>query len=268
MWKNSELEYAINEDGDRAVKMVIGSNMLPHITIDTYQMFTSDAYEENEVDYFVNESGYDLEPDDLDISYGDHAKVVETLAEWCRDAVGAMCAEHGVAEVGEVVSTFSPAAYNFATDSFEAEYTLNLSALMRWGRQREEWGGERLEDAVDSYLRERYSSCDGFISYVIPALDGRYHGDRLATLVWGLFHAWMEFEFDQEAWFYAMLEDDYTLWSDFVTFKFTADGYEKNREAVALSGDYWLVPEEYSEECKQLRADHEAIQAQTPLPGL
>jgi hypothetical protein len=282
MWRNDELEYFTNDDGDRMVKMSISSNMLPKITVDTYTTFTGDSWEEMELEHLADTYGdrshnggrgyEELDWQHYDWTYN-HSREVEILAGWCVDAMNGMVYldRDATYEVGEVTSTYSPSAYNFATDSFEAEYTLNMSKLMHWARNREEWQGVKLEDAVEDYLRERYTSCDGFISHVTPALDGDgYRGERLATLVWGLFHAWMEYEFEEEAWFYAMLEDDYSLYSETRSIEFTDAGWQEYADVVVHNRDRHLIEhdEEMLAQYETLVARAEYVPQAETLPGL
>lgn len=279
MWRNDELEYFTNDEGDRMVKMSIGSNMLPKITIDTYSTFTGDSWEESELDHLTDtygdrsyngECGYEgLDWDHYNFTYN-HSREVEILAQWCVDAMNGMVYFDTPYEVGAVTSTYSPSAYNFATDSFTADYTLNMSKLIHWARSREEWAGMMLEDAIDEYLRERYTSCDGFISYVTPALDGEYHGDRLATLVWGLFHAWMEYDFDGDDWFCSMLEDDYTLYSETRSIQFTDAGWQEYADVVVHNRDRHLIEHdaEMLAQYETLVARAEYVPQVEMLPGM
>lgn len=279
MWNNDELEYSTDDAGDRIVKMAIGSNMLPKITVDTYQTFTGDSWEESELEYLADAGGdrahegkraYDgLDWSDYKWTYN-NSRELELLAEQCVSAMNEQVYADTPYEVGEVLSTYSPSYYNFETDSFSADYTLNISKLIHWARNREEWRGERLEDAVDSYLRERYASCDGFISYVTPALNGDYGGERLATLVWGLFHAWMEFEFNREEWFYAMFEDDYTIYMETRSLALTSEGWEKFKDVVVHNEDDHLLPDDYAikAEYAEMRAEIEKYRQAETLPGM
>lgn len=279
MWRNDELEYFTNDDGDRMVKMSIGSNMLPRITVDTYTTFTGDSWQEMELEHLTDtygdrahngERGYEgLDWQHYDWTY-DHSRELELLAESCVDAMNNMVYFDTPYEVGAVTSTYSPSAYNFATDSFEADYTLNMSKLMHWARSREEWAGMSLEDAVDSYLRERYTSCDGFISHVTPALDGDYRGDRLATLVWGLFHAWMEYEFNDEVWFYSMLEEDWAIYDKTRSIEFTDEGWQEYADVVVHNRDRYLIEHdaEMLAQYEILVARAEYVPQAETLPGL
>lgn len=271
MWNNDELEYSVNDDGDRIIKMSIGSNMLPHITVDTYQMWTTDSHEEMELDYLIMEKGYDLEGGwgtDYDVTY-DHAKILEGLAESCVNAMNDQDYGDMPFTVGEVTSAYSPSAYNFETDSFTADYELNVNRLIHWARNREEWQGMKLEDAIDAYLRERYTSYDGFISYVTGALeDNSYRGERTATLVWGLLHAWMEFEFDRDAWLMGMYDGLTELYMDTVTFQLTDDGWEKNKTQVVRHRDEWLVPDDAKDEYEALCIEADKYTQAETLPGM
>ena len=270
MWTTDELEYFTGDDGDRYVKMEIGSNMLPKITVDTYQKFTPDRHEESEMEYLDNECGYDMGEygNHFDTTY-DMSSVLPTLAEWCVDAMNGMAYHDAPYEVGKVLSTYSPRYYNFETDSFTAEYTLNLSMLIRWATEvrRDNGSTEPLWQEVENFLRYRFSTRDGFISHVTPALNDHR---RIPTLVWGLFYWWMEEEFEEETWFYSMLEKDYNLWSEVVTIQLTEEGWEANKRKVVQNGDDHLLPDDddIREEYETMREEFEAIQAQTPLPGL
>lgn len=277
MWDNDELEYFTSDDGDRMVKMTISSNMLPKITVDTYQTFTGDSWEESEIDYLLDTYGdraldgckpYEgLDWRDYNWSYN-HSRELELLAESCVNAMNEQVWGDTPYEVGEVLSTYSPRYYNFETDSFEAEYTLNMTRLIHWARNRKEWAGKRLEDAVEGYLRKRYTSCDGFISHVTPALnDSERH---LATLVWGIFYAWMEFEFDRESWLCNMAEGEHEIYMETRELELTDEGWEKFKDVVAYNEDSHLLPEDADirAEYDAMRAEIEKYQQAETLPGM
>lgn len=276
MWTNDELEYFTNDEGDRMVKMSIGSNMLPKITIDTYQTFTGDSWEESEIEYLRDEYGdnraysggraYEgLGWGDYDWSYN-HSRELELLAEQCVNVMNDMFYADLPYEVGEVTSTYSPSYYNFATDSFTAVYTLNLDQLIIWAR--EHFGAGKLDDHIEDYLRGHYTSCSGFTSHVTPALDD--DSRRMPTLIWGLFHAWMEFEFDRELWEINMFEGDYEIYMETRSLKLTEEGWEKFKDVVVHNRDRYLIEHdaEMLAQYEILVARAEYVPQAETLPGL
>lgn len=277
MWNNDELEFFINEDGERMVTLSISSNMLPHISVDTYQMWTTDSWEEQELANLGEDEprwgscrgrvALDLSWDDYEFTY-DHSRFLEQLSDACIEAMTNR--SDGMFEMGERESTYSPNYYNFETDSFSAPYTLNLTELILWGRGRSEWRGMKLEDAVEGYLRLRYTSYDGFHSFVTPALDD--DNRRLATLVWGLFHAWLDEAFgdDRDSWLYGVYESFDEICRDTITLNLTVEGWEKNKDAVVANEDSYLLPDddEVREEYAMMRAEVEKYQQAETLPGI
>lgn len=116
-------------------------------TIDTYGMFNGDSVDESEVDYYTEE--YQLTPEEaqqIDFDY-DHAGIVEALAtasvsilenELAGDAV--------VKSISLPVKTRSPQFYNYTTDSYDAEYEIDLDALLVYANQNQAEFGKHIED--------------------------------------------------------------------------------------------------------------------------
>lgn len=62
-------------------------------------------------------------------------------------------------KVGKFVKLHSPREYNFTTDKIEVEIEVNMHHLKKWCMV-------TMHDDFDEYLRETWSSRDGFISFI------------------------------------------------------------------------------------------------------
>lgn len=199
MWRNDELDYTYNGNGDRIVKIDVDSNLLPTISIDTYGTFTGDTEIQLELEQFAEI--HELEVDDLAWHISDHDAVRRALSEAAVNSMNnQLCWGGGpedplssdIVSFGPVQSTYSPRQYNFETDSFRTEATINVSRLIDWLRHEYPWHVE-LVDAVESYGLEHFSSRDGFISFVTGAM---YDERRVGTLIWLGLHKYLRESLD------------------------------------------------------------------------
>lgn len=169
----------LERDEDGALKITVDSSMLPGVNVDTYQCFNGESWEGSEMDYFATEgipewlvdhpaaqrAVVDLEWDDFDWKY-DHRAILWDLSKAAADGLVTDGGLHfgQIITGAEVLSVYSPAAYNFATDSFNAELTLDTEALV-----------EALDDIdtaeLATWARHRWASRDGFISYIPRYFD-------------------------------------------------------------------------------------------------
>jgi hypothetical protein len=199
-----EISESVNEDGETIVEIVLDSNLLPVLNIDTYQCFNGDSWVESEIEHFMEETGKDLDYDDFEWQY-DHAGIVKALAEASAETVLDQLASDGVITGVDVQSVYSPREYNFATDSYRALWTVNLSKLDQWCK----------ESAFDpdAFATEHYSSYDGFISFVPAMLED----DREGTVIWLKIDAYLRSEYDEERSFYNVAEAEWEAYSNNVT---------------------------------------------------
>lgn len=169
----------LERDEDGNLTITVDSSMLPGVNVDTYQSFNGDSWADSELDYLSTEGvpewlvGHpaaqravvELEWDDFDWTY-DHRATLHTLAEVAaEDLVDAGGVDFPQIITGaEVLSVWSPAAYNFATDSFTVTLTLDTEALA------EALDGMEAYE-VEEWARERWASRSGVISSVPRYFD-------------------------------------------------------------------------------------------------
>lgn len=202
------ISESVNEDGETIVEIELDSNLLPVLNIDTYQCFNGDSWVESELESFSEEEDKDLGYDDFEWQY-DHAGIVKALAQASAETVLDQLATDGVITGVDVQSVYSPREYNFATDSYRALWTVNLSKL-------EAWCKESAFDA-DAFAKEHYSSYDGFMSFVPSML----RDDREGTTVWLMIDAYMRSEYDEERGFLHVAEAEWEAYQNnvIVTYK-------------------------------------------------
>lgn len=176
----------LERDDEGRLRIHLDSSMLPGVTVDTYQTFNGDSWTESEVDYISENLGdlvghpaagradVALDWDDFDWKY-DHQAILWELSE---TAAYGLVHDGGIdfAQIiteAEVTSVYSPAAYNFATDSFAGWLTLDTEVLA------EALGDMETYD-VEEWARARWASRDGFMSHIPRYFD---HEPQWAT-VW------------------------------------------------------------------------------------
>lgn len=166
-----------DEEGNLTIR--VDSSMLPGVNVDTYQCFSGDSWMDSELDYLSIEGVPDWMVDhptaqratvewgvdDFDWTH-DHQATLRTLAEVAAEDLvdsGGITFDQ-IITGAEVLSVWSPAAYNFATDSFDAQLTLDTEAL-----------AEALDDIdvdeLEAWARDRWASRDGFMSSIPRYFD-------------------------------------------------------------------------------------------------
>lgn len=213
MIKNTEIKYSTNDVGREVATIRVSSANLPMIHIDTYQTFTGDSTIDYELDYLYTECG--LPEDIVEIGVENFSQVLRDLAETSNNWVAETLEdEHPtIVTVGEVLYTHSPAAYNFATDEYDAEYSIDLELM-------EAWITEHKFD-YEAYGLETFKSYSGFHSHVPYYLqrDDMSEGVRL----WLFLHAYMSDVFGYDSigyykmsddWFYTMMEAETEVYSE------------------------------------------------------
>lgn len=169
----------LERDDEGRLRIHLDSSMLPGVNVDTYQCFTGDSWVDSEIDYVsknlrdvclvshpaADRAGVAFEWDDFDWTY-DHQAILWALSEAAAEDLinaGGIDFDQIVVDA-EVTSVYSPAAYNFATDSFAGWLTLDTEVLA------EALDGMETYD-VEEWARARWASRDGFMSHVPRYFD-------------------------------------------------------------------------------------------------
>lgn len=226
MYSTSEIHFDTNELGDRTATIDIDSNLLPHISVDTYQMFNGDGVTEMEFECVAEHHGIDK--DLLDVRWLDQSDVLPRLSEAAVDTMNGQLYD-GTVTFSGVNSTYSPTYYNFATDSFNTTMTVNLNQLAHWIY--EEHGS--IVQAIEDYASENFRSCDGFLSFVPSALSDER---RLGTLIWLGVHMYLAEHLDRDTCFYGVAEVEH-------------EAYMGSFEIVASRHDWHASDEGAFEQC-------------------
>lgn len=211
------VEMFRNADGDKMARIDLESSTLPYITVDTYQTFTGDSYVESTYEWIAEEYGVELDWRNSDVRYNNDG-ILKELSEASIAAIVNQLPVDSPIESIEYVSHWSPAYYNFQTDTYTATYTVNWTKLQKWlkqsGLNREEW------------FIERWRSYDGFHSYMYPGYweDPQY---KQALLVYATIAMWMEHNLDREAMFMDMIENDYEIFMNNVEVYIPESKYEE-----------------------------------------
>lgn len=170
----------LERDDEGRLRIHVDSSMLPGVNVDTYQCFTGDSWVDSEIDWLVGSAeGMDsivdhpaavraeveLDWDDFDWTY-DHQAILWALSEAAaEDLINTAGIDFDQIIVdAEVTSVYSPATYNFATDSFAGWLTLDTEVLA------EALGDMETYD-VEEWARARWASRDGFMSHVPRYFD-------------------------------------------------------------------------------------------------
>ena len=72
-----------------------------------------------------------------------------------------MCNDDGICTKVEYIGFTSPRYYNFSTDKIELEIDIDLDKLKDWVLS-----DDHRRECFDTYLRKKYTSYDGFLSFV------------------------------------------------------------------------------------------------------
>ena len=205
-----------NDDGDTMAKITLSSNTLPYVSIDTYQTFTGESWLEGEYEYLKEETGVELDWSNSDVKYN-HQGILQGLAEASIESILNQMYD-GIIESIEYRGASSPAYYNFETDRYEAEYVVNWSRLKKWyrksGKDREEW------------MKERWSSYDGFHSYMYPG----YWNDpqwRPGLKVYATIAMYLEEVLDKDDLFMHVAEAEWEVYSNNSEVYITETDYAK-----------------------------------------
>ena len=193
-----------DEDGNIIAVISLESNTLPHVSIDTYQSFTGDSWLEGEFEYLASENeGMELDWSNTDVTYN-HDGIKQALAEASIEGILNDVDPEIILGV-EYESNWSPSFYNFETDTYTAQFTVNWTLLKKWlkksKKDREEW------------MRERWSSYDGFHSHMYP---GYWNNPQymFAMRVYATIAMYLEETLDRESQFMAVAEAEWEAYSN------------------------------------------------------
>ena len=166
MSKAFDSDDLLNEDGSVTITMSPSQWHHYNIAPDTYHLFTSEHFENIEIQYAVEVSGEDdLDYDDFDWEY-DHSAIVREISETIADVIVEKLVEIDLdsARDADVKDSWSPREYNFTSDGFEMEFTCDPKELRALTP----------DFNVEEWVKEHYCSRNGFISYV----PGRMTDDK------------------------------------------------------------------------------------------
>lgn len=224
----------LERDEEGRLRIHLDSSMLPGVNVDTYQCFNGDSWVDSELHYLSTEGISDwmvdhpaagraeveLDWDDFDWTY-DHRAILWALSEAAADGLvryGGITFAQVIMDA-EVTGVYSPAAYNFATDSFQTWLTLDTEALT------EALGDIDTED-LEAWARDRWASRDGFYSYV----PGYFDSEPQWAAVWAaVARVLVDADYDGTL---ATAEAELGAYSEHTTVTLNHRGAEKIWEAV------------------------------------
>lgn len=224
----------VTDEANGLILFSVGSNMLSGVTIDTYSTFTGDSWQESEVDY-ISQIGewidhtqalgktIDVDYEDVDFNYNFSpvpAKNIKGIIPELADSMATAVINnvYGILDY-KITSTFSPAAYNFATDSFDADWLIDIEEMV------EEYGDMDIAD-IETRARKEYASASGFISYIPDYFETKYSW----AILWAYIDQILQDNFD--GLFMEVFDDEHTIFMDNVEIVLNAPLYRKAYEAI------------------------------------
>ena len=142
--------------------MITNSNLLPwRLRPDTYWMY--DIY-----DYLSEED------QEVDIDHRERVRCIsqKILDEICQSQERDNLKSAGITIWDKVIDVFSPKSYNYSTDWFDFEITIDEDAMNKYVRS-DTW--------FDAYLKDAYSSYSWFISSMPSTIWERMNDKDQAT---------------------------------------------------------------------------------------
>ena len=158
MSKAFDSDDLLNEDGTVTITMSPSQWHHYNISPDTYSLFTTEHFENNEIQNASEVSGQDdLDYGDFDWEY-DHPAIVRGISEALADTIVEKLMEIGLesAAATDVIDSWSPREYNFTSDGFEMRFTCDP----------EELRALTPDFFVEEWVHDHYRSSSGFLSYV------------------------------------------------------------------------------------------------------
>lgn len=218
-------DYGSDDQGNLTI--AIGSNMLTNVTVDTYSTFTGDSWQESEVDHFSSDIGnwfdhtlahgksVDFDWEDIDFKYNFQGILSELADSMATSVIENV---YGITDY-KIISTYSPGAYNFATDSFNADWTIDIEEMI------EEYGDKDIAD-IEARAQEEYGSRSGFISYIPDYFEIQYPW----AILWAFIDQILSDNFD--GLFMEVFDDEHEIYMNNVDIEFTESAYRKAYEAI------------------------------------
>lgn len=242
--KNNSTDIEFNEDGN--VLIDIDSSMLSGVTVDTYSTFTGESWQDDVIDYVSQfpewldypvsdfTATFDIEWEDIEFTY-DFRKLIQLLSEAAADSL----VNHFDFISGyEIKGVFSPAAYNFATDSFNATWEIDPHEIdMLLG---DSFDPQDIED----WARDEYQSRSGFSSNIPRYFDTEYAW----AVIWATIQKILIDEDYDGLW--DTLEFEHESYEESTQWEITESGYRK--VYTAITGDE--APETITDENSLMEA--------------
>lgn len=108
----------------------------------------------NVIHSYNQENGTNFGCDDFVFDYSDY---YNQTAKNCCKAIEKLLKEKNIVQSIEFQKVVSPKEYNFSNDSINIEVKINIDILIFFI--------ENNKESFDAYIKENYSSCDGFTSF-------------------------------------------------------------------------------------------------------
>lgn len=163
-------------------------------TIDTYSTFTSDSDEEMIIENYREDTGRDIEYDNIEWNY-DHKGFVQNLAEkWC-ELLNENITDDVIQKIELVGKAYSPREYNFRTDNCETAFTVDYDALKAY-----------IDANKEAYDRDHIKSEDGFM----------WFGSEEETMLHYYLHTVSKKNYSEWDYMNDVLDDDQATWYNFI----------------------------------------------------
>lgn len=120
-------------------------------SIDTYQLFSTDMYEEQEIEWYNEQNETSYTYDDFDWSL-DHEGYVKQLAANWLDLVRDNIIDDVILSIDPDGDPWSPRYYNYGTDNQNIHFTVDYDALKKY-----------IADNQSDYDADKIKSSSGFV---------------------------------------------------------------------------------------------------------
>ena len=124
----------------------------------------------SDTDYYLAEALADEDtPDKVEVDY-DFNEFTKVAGEACVDSLNDELYSHDVIIDMNYAGMHSPRYYNYETDKVLIDVDYNFIALVKYCRHTN-------KDKFNQYLKDNYTSYDGFISFVENSVEGFFEKD-------------------------------------------------------------------------------------------
>lgn len=224
--KNNSDQMTINGNGN--IEIDIDSSMLHGVTVDTYSTFTGDSWLDGVYEYASSFSEWldypvagnyptaDFDFEDIEFTFN-HSETVKQLSESAADS---LFNEYSFIENYENISTFSPGAYNFSTDSFSATWEIISSEID------DILGSDFDPEGIENWARKEYASRSGFSSNIPRYFDNDYAW----AIVWATIQKILIDDDYDGMW--NVLEEEHEIYENTTEWKMTESAYRKVYTAI------------------------------------